>query len=69
MTYDRRWFSYYALKTGVEVASSADLVQYFQTRWSPEQLAGHRVAARALIEIKDLAFAEITRHVSGKAGE
>jgi len=48
-------------KTGVEVVSSADLVQYFQTRWTPEQLAGHRVAAKALADIKDLAFAEITR--------
>jgi len=46
-------------KCGVEIASSADLVQHFQARWTDEQLAGHRRAAQALAEIKDLAFREI----------
>ncbi len=42
-----------------EVVSSADLVQYFQARWTKEQLASHRKAAKALHEIKDLAFRKI----------
>ncbi len=46
-------------KSGVQIASSADLVQYFQARWTDEQLATHRKAAHALAEIKDLAFRKI----------
>jgi Xaa-Pro aminopeptidase len=46
-------------KWGVQIASSADLVQYFEARWSEEQLATHRKAAHALHEIKDLAFRKI----------
>jgi Xaa-Pro aminopeptidase len=41
---------------GVELASSADLVQRFAATWSEEQLAGHRRAARHLIEIVHAAF-------------
>jgi Xaa-Pro aminopeptidase len=51
-------------KCGVTIASSADLVQYFQARWSDEQLAGHRRAAQALAEIKDLAFRKIAAYVA-----
>jgi len=46
-------------KFDVEIISSADLVQYFQARWTEEQLASHRKAAKALVEIKDLAFRRI----------
>lgn len=46
-------------KFGVEIVSSADLVQYFQARWSAEQLVTHRKASKALAEIKDLAFRKI----------
>lgn len=42
---------------GVEVVSSADLVQIAEAIWSAEQLAAHRRAAQALMSIKDLAFA------------
>ncbi len=42
---------------GVEVLSSADLIQVAEAAWSPEQLAAHRRAARALMAIKDMAFA------------
>ncbi|MCB9153729.1 MAG: aminopeptidase P family protein [Caldilineae bacterium] len=41
---------------GVEVVSSADLVQAAEARWSPEQLEGHRRAAAALLHIKDETF-------------
>ena len=42
---------------GVDVISSADLVQVAEAVWTPDQLESHRRAARALIAIKDLAFA------------
>ncbi|MBI4328232.1 MAG: M24 family metallopeptidase [Chloroflexi bacterium] len=45
---------------GVEVVSSADLVQFATTRWSPQQLATHRSAARKLTQIVLEAF----RHVA-----
>ncbi len=41
---------------GVEVVSSADLVQAVEARWTVEQLAGHRRSAAALLAIKDAAF-------------
>lgn len=42
---------------GVEVVSSADLVQYFQARLTDEQYQTHLAAAKALMEIKDSTFA------------
>jgi len=44
---------------GVEVVSSADLVQGFLCRWSPHQLASHVRALRAIDEAKDAAFAYV----------
>ena len=41
---------------GVEIVSSADLVQVAEARWTPEQLEGHRRAAAALLHIKDETF-------------
>lgn len=41
---------------GVEVVSSADLVQAAEARWSPAQQEGHRRAASALLHIKDETF-------------
>ena len=46
---------------GVEVVSSADLVQCFEAVWSPEQYASHRRAAVAVREVVGAAFAEIGR--------
>jgi len=43
---------------GVEILSSGDLVQQFEARWSPAQLASHQAAADALYRIKDRAFAD-----------
>ncbi len=47
-------------RSGLEIESSADLVQYFQARWSDEQLALHRKAAKALDEIVNLAFRRVS---------
>jgi Xaa-Pro aminopeptidase len=51
--------------TGVEVVSSADLVQWFEARLTAAQLAGHRRAGAALGHIVDETFAEIARWVRG----
>lgn len=41
---------------GVEVVSSADLVQLSEARWTADQFAGHLESARLILEIKDEAF-------------
>jgi Xaa-Pro aminopeptidase len=40
-------------RAGVEVVSSADLVQHFEARWTPEQKALHDRAARDTLLAKD----------------
>lgn len=49
---------------GVEVVSSADLMQYATQRWTPEQLAGHRRAAEKLGRIVNQAFQLIGERLS-----
>lgn len=44
---------------GVEVNSSADLVQLFEARWSPEQLEMHLEAGRRVDQIRAEAFARV----------
>jgi Xaa-Pro dipeptidase len=44
---------------GVEVVSSADLVQVADAVWSGSQLASHRRAAAAVLAVKDAAFAHV----------
>ena len=44
---------------GVNVVSSADLVQTFEARWTEHQLESHRVAAAALRRIVDEAFGHV----------
>jgi Xaa-Pro dipeptidase len=51
---------------GVEIVSSADLVQQFEAAWNDEQLAMHDEAARGLYESVKAAFAEIGTRI--KAG-
>jgi Xaa-Pro aminopeptidase len=46
---------------GVEVVSSADLVQAVEARWTPAQLDGHRRSAAALLAVKDAAFQRIAQ--------
>ncbi|MBK5292871.1 MAG: aminopeptidase P family protein [Acidobacteriia bacterium] len=44
---------------GVEVVTSADLVQFFEARWTEAQLAAHLEAGRRVDEVRRAAFAEI----------
>lgn len=53
---------------GVDVCSSANLVQHFQCRWSPEQLASHRVAAKFLTELVQEMFALVAGRISKGEG-
>ena len=48
---------------GSEVVSSAALVQYFEARWTDEQLESHLEAGRRVDAILAAAFAEIGRRV------
>jgi Xaa-Pro aminopeptidase len=50
---------------GVEVLTSADLVQVAQAVWTPEQLASHRWACRELLVVKDATFAHIRAGLAG----
>lgn len=53
---------------GVEVVTSADLVQAVEARLSPAQIDGHRRAAAALLRIKDEAFEHVAQALrSGQA--
>jgi Xaa-Pro dipeptidase len=50
---------------GPEVVSSADLVQIFEARFTPEQKALHDRAARATLLAKDEAFALVRERLAG----
>jgi Xaa-Pro aminopeptidase len=50
---------------GVDVRSSADLVQYFEARWTPEQLEAHLEAGRRVDEIRRRAFGRIGEALRG----
>src|SRR5262249_52054389 len=52
---------------GVEVVSSADLVQVFEAVWSDEQLETHVYAARHMREIVDEIVREVRRGVLANA--
>jgi Xaa-Pro dipeptidase len=47
---------------GVDIVSSADLVQRFEAVWGPEQWQGHLRAAKGVRETVDEAFAYIREH-------
>jgi Xaa-Pro dipeptidase len=49
---------------GVDILSSADLVNRFEAAWTDEQLAMHDEAAEALYEIVAAAYAEIGRRLA-----
>jgi Xaa-Pro aminopeptidase len=51
---------------GVQVVSSADLVQFFEARWSAEALESHRRAARGLKEVLQATFDHVARAVRAK---
>jgi Xaa-Pro dipeptidase len=53
---------------GVEVVSSADLVQVFEAVWTQEQLDTHLYAAKHMREIVDAVAREVRRRVQDNAG-
>ncbi len=48
---------------GIEVVSSADLVQQSEARWNADQFAGHLESAHLILEIKDEAFAWLRKRL------
>jgi Xaa-Pro aminopeptidase len=52
---------------GPTVVSSADLVQTAICQWSEQQWNDHHEASKRLMEIKDRAFAEVTRRIESGA--
>lgn len=52
---------------GVEVATSADLVQRFEAVWTDDQYASHRMAADALRQIVDEAFGRVRHEIACSA--
>jgi Xaa-Pro dipeptidase len=52
---------------GVEVVSAADLIQRFEARLEPAQLASHRRAAAIVRRVVDETFAEIARAIESGA--
>ena len=51
---------------GAQVVTSADLVQLFEARWSPEALQSHLRAARGLKEVLQATFDHVARAVRAK---
>ena len=51
---------------GIEVVSSADLVQRFEAVWDDRQLASHKYAAKKLRRIVDEAFAHVRRRIAAR---
>lgn len=51
---------------GVEVVSSANLIQVFVAQWSPVAVEAHRVASKQVNDIKDAAFDLIRRRHAAK---
>lgn len=52
---------------GMEVASSAELIQAFEARWTPEALESHLEAGRRVDRVRRAAFELIGRHTRGGA--
>ncbi|HKE28014.1 MAG TPA: M24 family metallopeptidase [Bryobacteraceae bacterium] len=52
---------------GVEVASSAELIQYFEARWSPEALESHLEAGKCVDQVRAAAFALIRERTRNSA--
>ncbi len=51
---------------GVQVASSANLIQYFESRWSAEQLEAHLEAGRRVDRIRGEAFQRVSERVRAR---
>ena len=52
---------------GVEVRSSAELIQTFEARWSPEALESHLEAGRRVDQVRAAAFAMIRERTRNRA--
>ena len=48
---------------GVDVVSSGDLIQQFESHWNDAAIATHRTASEKLYRIKDQAFDEVARRL------
>lgn len=53
--------------TGVEVASSAELIQYFEARWTPADLESHLEAGRRVDRVRRAAFELISERTRNGA--
>jgi Xaa-Pro aminopeptidase len=53
---------------GVEVVSSADLIQTFEARWTDRQLESHQFAAAALRRIVDQTFSHVREAITQGRG-
>lgn len=51
---------------GIEIVTSADLVQCFEAVWNDRQLASHKDAAKKLRRIVDEAFAQVRKSVTAR---
>ncbi len=49
---------------GLEIVTSADLVQVAEAVWSPAQLESHRWACAQLLEVKDATFAHVRERLA-----
>ena len=51
---------------GVDIVSSGDLIQQFESRWDDAAIASHRTASEALYRIKDRAFELVAQRLRDK---
>jgi Xaa-Pro aminopeptidase len=52
---------------GIDVVSSAELIQTFEARWTPEALESHLEAGRRVDKVRNAAFALVRERVSNGA--
>ena len=52
---------------GVEVVSSAELIQFFEARWTPEQLETHLEARRRVDRVREAAFQMVVERLQNGA--
>jgi Xaa-Pro dipeptidase len=53
-------------ETGVDVVTSANLIQLFEARWTDEQFETHLEAGRRVDRIRAAAFAHVAEHLRSK---
>ncbi len=50
-------------RSGVEVVSSGDIIQYFHSRWTPRGYASHKATVPLMHQVRERAFEPITKAV------